>query len=115
MPKPRQSVRIIDDPNGSARRSDNDSGRGIHGLTYDWTSKPGEPERGSYYTIESGKRKHRSRRPCSASRRRPPDASKRRGHSMVKWSSGLAGLSAQTRVVGSAPTGAGLPERDVAA
>jgi integrase len=60
MPKSRKFVRIIEDSDGAFRRSKNKSGREIHGLSYARTSKPREPERGSYYTIENGKRKHLS-------------------------------------------------------
>ena len=60
MPKSRNFVRIIETPDGSLKRSENGSGREIHGLSYARTSKPGEPERGSYYIIADGKRKHLS-------------------------------------------------------
>ena len=73
MPKPRKFVRIIENTDGSVRRSENDSGREIHGLSYARTSKPGEPERGSYYIIDGGKRKHVASDLAAAVRAMEPD------------------------------------------
>lgn len=72
MPKPRKFVRIIDQPDGTLRRVEK-GGREIHGLSYARTSKPGEPERGSFYVIDGGKRKHLSADLAEAVQAMEPD------------------------------------------